>query len=238
MSELCPTVSETVPAQGSISTVRSALVTEADTYLSETADAYDAVAVRYAEMARDELAGLPLDRAVLAAFAELVRAPDTGPVAELGCGPGRVAAHLSDLGLDVFGVDLSPAMIDLARRAYPQLRFEVGSMDALNLADGELPAVVSWYSLIHTPPRDIPGYLAEFRRVLASGGHLLVAFFESEGEPVTAFDHRVTTAYRWPIDSLAELTGAAGFTEVGRMLREPCEGERYRRGHLLMRASA
>jgi SAM-dependent methyltransferase len=204
-------------------------------HLRTTADAYDALAVVYAEFARDDLDGLPLDRALLAAFAEYARTGAPGPVAELGCGPGQTTAHLRDLGLDVFGVDLSPVMIDLARAAYPDLRFEVGSMDALDLADGTLGGIVSWYSVIHTPPQELPAYLAEFRRVLAAGGHLLLAFFESEGEPVAAFDHRVTTAYRWPIDDLARLTGEAGFVEVGRMLREPRTEERFRRGHLLLR---
>ncbi|MFI9077409.1 class I SAM-dependent methyltransferase [Streptomyces sioyaensis] len=167
--------------------------------------------------------------------AELVRTTGPGPVAELGCGPGRMTAHLRGLGLDVFGVGLSRVMIDLAREAYPDLRFDVGSMDALDLADGKLQGVVSWYSVIHTPPQDVPSYFAEFRRVRAADGHLLVAFFEPEGEPVTAFDHKVATAYRWPIDDLAGLAGEVGFLEVGRMLREPREGERFRRGHLLMR---
>ncbi len=214
----------------------SSPMTEPSTHLRTTADAYDAIAVRYAEFVRKGLDELPLDRAMLAAFAEFARAAGTGPVAELGCGPGYVAAHLRDLGLDVFGVDLSPAMIGLAREAYPDLRFEVGSMDALDLGDGELGGIVSWYSVIHAPPREIPSYLAEFRRVLASGGMLLLAFFESGGGPVAAFDHRVTTAYRWPIDDLAQLAGDAGFVEVGRMLREPCDGERFRQGRLLMRA--
>ncbi|WP_326689858.1 MULTISPECIES: methyltransferase domain-containing protein [unclassified Streptomyces] len=210
-------------------------MTEPSSLLGATADAYDAVAVRYAELARNELDALPLDRAVLAAFAELARSTDAGPVAELGCGPGRVTAHLRDLGLDVFGVDLSPVMIELARETYPDLRFEVGSMDAMDLADGKLNGIVSWYSVIHTPPQDMPSYFAEFRRILAPGGHLLLGFFESEGEAVTPFDHKVATAYRWPIDDLAGLAGEAGFVEVGRMLREPREEERYRRGHLLMR---
>ncbi|RDG35905.1 class I SAM-dependent methyltransferase [Streptomyces corynorhini] len=213
-------------------------MTEPLSYHRATADAYDAIAVRYAELFRDALDGLPLDRAMIAAFAETVRAAGSGRVAELGCGPGTVAAYLRDLGLtDVFGVDLSPVMIDLAREAHPDLRFEVGSMEALDLADGQLAGVVSWYSLIHIPPRDVPPYFAEFRRVLAPGGVLLLGFFESEGAPVTAFDHKVTTAYRWPIDDLAALAGESGFTEVGRMLREPLEGERFRRGHLLMRAA-
>ncbi|MFD6953439.1 methyltransferase [Nocardiopsis sp. TSRI0078] len=213
-------------------------MTEPSTHTDTTAAAYDAVAVRYAAYARDELDALPLDRAVLAAFAELARTTGTGPVAELGCGPGRVTAHLRDLGLDVFGLDLSPVMIDLARQAYQDLRFEVGSMDALDLADGTLNGIVCWYSVIHTPPRDLPSHLAEFHRVLAPGGHLLLAFFESEGGPVAAFDHQVTTAYRWPIDDLAGLAGEVGFTETGRMLREPRETERHRRGHLLMRKDA
>ncbi|MFB7326252.1 class I SAM-dependent DNA methyltransferase [Streptomyces sp. NPDC056190] len=212
-------------------------MTQSSSHLGTTAEAYDAIAVRYADLVRDELDALPLDRAVLAAFAELARTTGPGPVAELGCGPGRVTAHLRNLGLEVFGVDLSPVMIDIARETHPDLRFEVGSMDALDLADGTLRGIVAWYSVIHTPPRDIPSYFAEFRRVLAPGGHFLLGFFESEGGPVTPFDHKVTTAYRWPIDDLADLAGDAGFAEVGRMLREPREGERFRRGHLLMSAA-
>jgi SAM-dependent methyltransferase len=210
-------------------------VTESSAYLTATAEAYDAAAVRYADFARDGLDHLPLDRAVLAAFAEFVQAAGAGPVAELGCGPGQLTAHLRDLGLDAFGVDLSPVMIDLAREAYSDLRFEVGSMGALDLADGGLGGIVSWYSVIHTPPEELPPYFGEFRRVLAPGGHLLLAFFESEGGPVVAFDHKVAPAYRWPIHDLAALAREAQFVEVGRMLREPQVGERFRRGHLLMR---
>ncbi|MEV7804126.1 class I SAM-dependent methyltransferase [Microbispora sp. NPDC088329] len=210
-------------------------MTETPPYLTATAEAYDAVAVLYAELFRDVLDRLPLDRALLAAFAESVRAAGSGPVAELGCGPGAVTAHLRDLGLDVFGVDLSPKMIEIAREAYPDLRFELGSMDALDLGDGELGGILSWYSVIHTPPRELPPYFAEFRRVLAPGGHLLLGFYESEGDPVSEFDHKAAPAYRWPIDDLAGLAREAGFTEIGRMLREPLEGERFRQGRLLMR---
>ncbi|TDD05399.1 class I SAM-dependent methyltransferase [Nonomuraea deserti] len=210
-------------------------MTERPSYLTATADAYDAVAALYADLFQRALDDQPLDRAALDVFAEVVRTAGGGPVAELGCGPGYVTAYLQKLGLDVFGLDLSPVMIDLAREAYPELRFEVGSMDALDLADGGLRGIVSWYSVIHTPPEELPAYLREFRRVLAPGGHLLLGFFESEGDPVTPFDHKVTPAYRWPIDELAALARAADFVEVGRVLREPHEGERFRQGRLLMR---
>jgi SAM-dependent methyltransferase len=210
-------------------------MTERPSYLTATANAYDAVAALYADLFQGALDDQPLDRAALDVFAEVVRTAGGGPVAELGCGPGHVTAYLQKLGLDMFGLDLSPAMINLAREAYPELRFEVGSMDALNLADGGLRGIVSWYSVIHTPPQELPAYFREFRRVLAPDGHLLLGFFESEGEPVTPFDHKVTLAYRWPIDELAALARAADFVEVGRVLREPHAGERFRQGRLLMR---
>ena len=203
--------------------------------LAATAAAYDAVAARYADLFRAELNDLPLDQAVLAAFADLVQAAGGGPVAELGCGPGRITARLRDLGLDAFGIDVSPAMIDTARGEYPGVRFEVGSMDALDLADGELAGIVSWYSVIHAAPEDVPAYFAEFSRTLGQGGHLLIAFFESEGGPVVAFDHKVAPAFRWPVDDLAARAHEAQFAEVGRVLREPRGQERFRRGHLLLR---
>ncbi|MFZ0120625.1 MAG: class I SAM-dependent methyltransferase [Pseudonocardiaceae bacterium] len=50
-----------------------------------------------------------------------MHADGTGPVADLGCGPGRLTAHLHSLGLSLLGVDLSPSMVALARRTYPDL---------------------------------------------------------------------------------------------------------------------
>jgi SAM-dependent methyltransferase len=202
--------------------------------LAATAQAYDAVAVRYAGFVRAAPV-VPLERAVLAAFAEYVRAAGGGLVADLGCGPGLMTARLRDLGLDVFGVDLSTSMVGLARGAYPGLQFEAGSMDALDLADGALAGTVSWYSVIHVAPEDLPGYFAEFGRMLASGGHLLAAFFETAAGPPQVFDHKVAPAFRWPVDDLAALARAASFAEIGRMSREPGADERFRRGHLLRR---
>ncbi|MCW2919585.1 MAG: methyltransferase, partial [Actinomycetia bacterium] len=110
---------------------------------SATREAYDAAAPTYAQRFRDELRDRPLDRAILSAFAEIVSASGDGQVADLGCGPGHITAHLDELGLTAFGVDASPAMIKLARQAYPGLRFDVGSMAALNIADGVLGGALS-----------------------------------------------------------------------------------------------
>ncbi|MGV4983112.1 class I SAM-dependent methyltransferase [Streptomyces sp. NRAIS4] len=182
-------------------------------FLTATRTFYDAVAEDYADHFRNPLADRPLERALLAAYAELVGAD--APVADLGCGPGAVTAHLASLGLSVFGLDLSESMLTVARREYPALRFEQGSMLELPLADGSLDGAVSWYSSIHTPVAELPRLFAEFHRVLVPGGHLLLAFQAGEvplhlaqpwGRPVSLDFER-----RRP-EFMAELLTDGGFT--------------------------
>lgn len=143
-------------------------------FVTATRTFYDAVAEDYAAQFRDGLAEAPLDRAVIAGFAELVG--KDGTVADLGCGPGRVTGYLASLGLSVFGLDLSESMLAIARRENPGVRFERGSMLELDLPDGALSGALSYYSSIHTPVEELPRLFAEFHRVLAPRGHLLVAF--------------------------------------------------------------
>lgn len=196
-------------------------------FLTAIRAAYDTVAVAYAEQLRDHLAGEPFDRAMLDAFASLVGA-GSGPVVEAGCGPGRITGYLHGLGLDISGVDLSPAMIEVARAAHPAVRFTVGSMTALDVPDGALAGLVAWYSIIHTPPQLLPGVFAEFRRVVRDDGRLLLAF-QAGDERVRveqAYGHAVAVdAYRLPPDHIAQLLADAGFAVEARLVREPRESQ-------------
>ena len=208
-------------------------------WLHDMRRSYDVVAADYAQLLRDELRAKPLDRAMLAAFAEVVRAGGGGPVADLGCGPGRITAHLAALGLDVHGVDLSSAMVDVARRTYPGLRFDEGSMTDLDLADGALAGIVAWYSVIHTPTDRLPEVFAEFARVLRPGGELLMAFQvgsdqvrleQADGHPVSLVVHR-----RWP-DEVTDVLRDAGLDVHARMVREPERWEKCPQAYLLARS--
>ncbi|MFE5921503.1 class I SAM-dependent DNA methyltransferase [Streptomyces sp. NPDC056468] len=195
-------------------------MTDSD-FLTTTRTFYDAIAEDYADLFRDELAGRPLERALLGVFAELVEGD--GPVADLGCGPGRTTARLASLGLPVFGLDLSASMLAIARRENPGLRFEQGSMLELELPDGALAGALSFYSSIHTPVDRLPDLFAEFHRVLAPGAPLLVAFQagDEHRHHDRPFGHPVSLTFqrRRPQD-MADLLTGAGFALVSRTVRE------------------
>lgn len=131
---------------------------------------YDRIADLYAEAYADDLGRAPFDQALLNRFAESVH----GPVCDLGCGPGYVAAYLRLRGVQVFGIDLSPRMIDLARRRYPAIPFQVGDMRALDLPAGSLGGIVAFYSLIHLRRDAVVPVLRDMARVLGKNGRLLV----------------------------------------------------------------
>ncbi|WP_245568901.1 class I SAM-dependent methyltransferase [Nocardia concava] len=134
------------------------------------------MAADYADLTRNLLDETPDERAALGLFADRVRARGGGPVADVGCGAGRITAYLRQSDVDAFGIDLSPGMIDVARRDYPGVRFEVGSMTDLALEDASMAGLVAWYSLIHIPDDEIGSVFAHFRRVLRPGGPLLLGF--------------------------------------------------------------
>lgn len=147
-----------------------------DTWLSDTRSSYDIDASGYAEQVRGLLDRMPYLRASLALFADAVHSVGGGPVADIGCGPGYVTSHLRHAGLEVFGIDLSPEMIAVAKRDHPDLRFEVGTMTDLDLADHSLAGIVAFWSVIHVPDHAMPKVCEQFHRVLRPGSPLLVGF--------------------------------------------------------------
>lgn len=194
-------------------------------WLANTRTSYDTVAEHYADQMRDSLATKPYLRAMALLFADLVRGAGDGPVADVGCGPGHVTAFLRDLGLAAFGIDLSPGMVEVARRDHPDARFEVGSMTELDLADDSLAGLLAWWSLIHLPDDEVAIALAHFRRVLRPGAPLMVGFHEGNGTTLKTDGyggHPMNVhVHRRPPARVSAWLHQAGFTVEARITVDP-----------------
>jgi SAM-dependent methyltransferase len=217
-------------------------MTEAS-FLSSTRSGYDTIAEDYFIHFPRELPGHQVDRGMLAAFVDLVRDSGLGAVTDVGCGPGWLTDYFANsLGLNTFGIDLSPAMIAIARREFPGLRFEIGSMVELDLPSVSLGGVVAHYSIMHIPDEEIPGVFAGFHRVLAPGGHLLLAFQIGDEYRVRteAHGHEVSIGYHLrPAERVAGWLRDAGFAMLATLSREiDAEWERAPRAFLLARKPA
>lgn len=109
-------------------------------------------------------------------LAKVVAPP--GPVADLGCGPGAHALALAQRGYDVVGLDGSPRMAQIARaraaRDEVDATFDVHDVSSsLPFADASLGGALAILVLQHLP--DPAAFIAEIRRCLRPGGHLLMA---------------------------------------------------------------
>jgi ubiquinone/menaquinone biosynthesis C-methylase UbiE len=138
-------------------------------------------------------------------------------VLDVGCGPGHLTAHLRSLDVDTAGIDVVPAFLDHARASYPDGRFALASIHRLPVPDSSVAGILAWYSLIHLPPDDLDSVLDELGRAMAAGATLVAGFFD--GDEIAALEHKVTTAYFWPVDELSARLRRAGLVEVERQRR-------------------
>ena len=134
---------------------------------------YDVVAEAYAEKYGDELSHKPFDTWLL----DRIAAEVTGPIADVGTGPGQIAAHLASRGADVTGIDSSPGMIAEAKGRYPEVAFEVGDFRRLlrpRAASG-WSAITAWYALVHLAESELPAAIEALGTTLVRGGILALA---------------------------------------------------------------
>jgi len=186
--------------------------------------AYDAVARDYAERFRDELDSKPLDRALLEAFAARVRG--RGVVADLGTGPGQAARFLHRQGVEVVGVDLSPRMLEEARRLSGDLPigWRGGNLLHLDVPDASLAGATAFYAHVHVPREQLVGAYSELHRVLAPGAPALLAFHVGEDvlELDTWFDRPVRLDFHFhPWATVLSALDRAGLVVEAKLERMP-----------------
>jgi SAM-dependent methyltransferase len=209
-----------------------------------TRQSYDCVAQDYANRLRDELRGKPLDRSLLSVFAGMI---DGGVAADIGCGPGHVAAQLAVAGVPMIGLDLSPGMCAVGARE-TRLPFVAGDVAELPLRSASLAGMVCLYTVIHLAEPGRRRAYAEFARVLRPRAPALIAFHTGDADTSAGqvrptaefFGHRVELTFHF-LDADAEVDAlrAAGFELQARLDRAPYEGVEHpsTRSYLLMRRS-
>jgi SAM-dependent methyltransferase len=193
-------------------------------------ESYDRVADNYVHMVATtglgDVRAHPWLRAAMDMFADAVAG--LGPVLDVGCGPGTVTAYLVDRGVDASGVDLSPRMIEHARRLYPRCRFSVASSTDLDLADSSLGGVLGWWSLFNLPRDVLPQVLSSFARALVPGGQLIVATHVGDADVARTEAYGGVavswTTYQWRPEQLTALVEQAGLRPVAE-LRLPADGQ-------------
>jgi ubiquinone/menaquinone biosynthesis C-methylase UbiE len=151
-----------------------------DASSEELRDAHDVLSEWYATNLVGVLESMPVERAMLDLFAEMTLAVGA-EVADIGCGTGRLLPYLASRGLSPRGVDLSPGMVEVARREHPGFAYEVADLRELPFEDASLAGVVCWFSLIYLAPDARARAFAELARVVKAGGYLVTAFKHGDG---------------------------------------------------------
>lgn len=203
---------------------------DAPDHREQTRRGYDAVASDYARLVTGLEAEASTDVAMIDDFADRCLAAGPGPVADAGCGTGRISAYLSARGLRIVGVDLSPGMLAVAKHASQELQFVAGALEQLPLRNAAFRGLIAWYSVIHTAPVRLHLLVEEFARVLQPSGWLLVGFQEGGGQRVdrvTAYGHEVAmTNYRHDSATVIAVMEAGGFAVDTRLHRLPRRTEK------------
>ena len=202
---------------------------------------YDAIAEEYAQRIYGELAHKPLDRELLDRFAAYVG--KSGKICDLGCGPGHVASYLTQHGADVCGVDLSPRMVEIARRLNPEIQFNQGDIFRLEVEDGGWAGIAAMYSIIHITFLDLTAAFREMHRALRPDGWLLLGFHA--GTDTIHLDEWWNIpvsidAFFFESDDIVTLLEQAGFTVRDVIGREPYPDVEYpsRRAYIFAQKAA
>jgi len=144
-------------------------------YLQDIKQGYDEIAGKYRQQKDNHQIQVPPFQQLL----EVVVAEDWPRIIELGCGSGYpVATRLLEESCDYTGVDLSTQQISLARAAHPEFSRLFVEQDLLTYLREQETAtadiIISLFTIFHLPRERHIDLFIEIRRVLKTGGLMLI----------------------------------------------------------------
>jgi ubiquinone/menaquinone biosynthesis C-methylase UbiE len=189
---------------------------------------YDTVAREYAERFSGEHEKKPKDREMLHRFAQEIG--NRRPIWDFGCGPGQTTQYLTNLGLEISGMDLSERMLERARTIHPEINFRTGNILELEFENDSIAGAVAFYAIVHFSEEQVSRAFHEVFRVLRPGGILLLTYHIGEetihveeflGKKVDIDFMFFTT------DFIFSCLRKSGFKKIEIIEREPYPGVEY-----------
>ena len=116
----------------------------------------------------------------------LKQLPRHAKVVDVGCGTGKPACEmLAEAGHDVTGIDITPKMIEIARRQVPKAKFEVADSRSWTNTAPQCDGIVSYFAFIAAVTQDdIRTFFRQAYASLKPGGNLVFGTVPVEGENV------------------------------------------------------
>jgi ubiquinone/menaquinone biosynthesis C-methylase UbiE len=190
----------------------------------EVRDMYDETADSYAQMMDAEI-GLPIYADVLGRLQRRI-ASTVGPVVDTACGSGHMLSMYReryDSGRPLVGIDLSTRMVEIAAgKLDSNAALFVGDMRVLDgVESASCAAVVNFFALHHLDAEGAQKAFAEWYRVLAPGGQLIVATWEGSGT-IDYGDQSEIVALMYSRAEIESWAKSAGF-EINSCRVEPVE---------------
>jgi ubiquinone/menaquinone biosynthesis C-methylase UbiE len=196
--------------------------------LDKVEDLYDTVAKEYADAFSGEHEKKPKDREILHRFAQEIG--DRRPVWDFGCGPGQTTKYLTDLGIEIAGLDLSEKLLEQARTLHSGINFRKGNILDLEFAADSIAGVVAFYAIVHFTEEQVGIAFREVFRVLLPGGIFLFTYHI--GEETIHLDEflgkKVDTDFMFfTADFIFRCLKGSGFERIEIIEREPYRGVEY-----------
>jgi 2-polyprenyl-3-methyl-5-hydroxy-6-metoxy-1,4-benzoquinol methylase len=109
--------------------------------------------------------------------------PVAAKILDVGCASGKpIAAYLVEKGFDVYGVDISPKLLEYAKKVIPEKQLFLSDMCDFS-TDIKFDGIVCWSALFHIHADYHLAVLKKFHSFLKPNGILLITFADTSYEP-------------------------------------------------------
>ena len=148
-------------------------------------------------------------------------------VLDAGCGNGRDCKYINQKGFKVKGIDLSKAMLVIAKKMVPEADFEVMDITNITYSDNSYDGIISNCSFFHIPVEELSRTLNSFSKILRPNGKLLLILQEGLGEAMIEEPFRkgvyIYMNY-FSVKQISDLLLKHGF-EIDSILREEASND-------------